>query len=204
MKKFVAFLLALAFALPVVAGNPDKVKKGPVDYQGNPIPANEVSLSYGYLTPIDFGMVLADAFMISFSLGYSSMDNIVFSGAVGAGYYRRVNKTFALGGLLAYEHFSYDTKNKEGEITSNTKMENFSLLPSAKIFWFERPHVSMYSRFSAGATVLAANNGSDPEFGFMFHVSPIAIEAGGYNTRGFLELGLGVSGMISGGVKYRF
>lgn len=81
-----------------------------------------------------------------------------------------------------------------------------TFMPTAKLYWFNKDHFAMYTRLSIGGTYRMENENGVSNNTFMFNgqLSPVCIEFGGLQFRGFLEEGLGANGSIFGGVKYSF
>ena len=74
-----------------------------------------------------------------------------------------------------------------------------------KFAWLNRAHVGLYSKLAAGAGYFFAN-GSDSKdnFSVAFQVTPVGVDFGGEQFRGFLEVGVGWQGIVSGGVRWFF
>lgn len=149
-----------------------------------------------------FGAVLGTAF----SLGNFTYDNLTIIGTFNAEYYRKLNKTFAVGGGLSYEHWMGDIMKKQNDVMVKDGRHNsdfLSLMVGAKAFWFERGHASMYSKVIGGATGYT-NESSPVGATYAFQVSPVAVSFGGDAWRGFVELGFGTQGIGIIGFSRRF
>ena len=77
--------------------------------------------------------------------------------------------------------------------------------PTAISAWLNRAHVGLYSKLAAGAGLFFAN-GSDAKdnISFAFQATPIGVDFGGEQFRGFVEAGVGWQGIVSGGVRWMF
>lgn len=171
-------------------------------------PQNELSVTYGYVTIPQFAETIGAVFGTAFSLGYWQISNMHMYGALGAEYFYSLNKTFSVGGVALLDITRGDAihKGKDGEPDTNLGKYNFtfiSLMPAVKATWFDRAKGGMYSKLAFGAS-LAVLPQSSVSANVAFQISPVCGEFGGENTRGFVELGLGMQGLISGGVRCRF
>jgi len=172
-------------------------------------PRNSVALSYGYLTLPDLAMAvglgLGAGIAAGVSGGTASIGNIQFAGCYALEYYRFAGKHWELGALFSVDPVSFDNLSKDSEgqvVVTSTEYTTFLVfMPSVRYRWVDRKHVAMYSRLSAG--VLAAG-GDSWSFTPSVHVSPIGCEAGGEHFRGFAEIGLGMNGLITLGIRGRF
>ena len=79
------------------------------------------------------------------------------------------------------------------------------LLPNVKWNWMNLKVVSFYSRLGAGASFSRSEVGgeSDKSTQFAFQVSPVGVEVGG-RVAAYAEAGIGTSGCLLVGVRYRF
>ena len=97
--------------------------------------------------------------------------------------------------------------NKDGNKTPNGdfKLGCLSAMPLVKFAWLNRAHVGLYSKLAAGAGLFFAN-GSDAKdnISFAFQATPIGVDFGGEQFRGFVEAGVGWQGIVSGGVRWMF
>lgn len=81
-------------------------------------------------------------------------------------------------------------------------------MPAARMFWFRKPHVAMYSKLAAGVTLLddydeeTDSRSYDPFFGAQ--VTLAGVQFGGERFRGFIEAGAGMQGLVLAGVSFSF
>lgn len=169
---------------------------------------NEVELSYGRLTLADMAHMLSGAFVAVFTVGYSQFDNFNAYGSVNAEYYRVLNKTFSVGGLVGWSGGSADVVDKNKVKTGTSDYSAYVIMPSTKIFWFRKNHVAMYSKLSAGIMFIddyeEGSKSTDYSPLFSFQAGAVCVQAGGQRVRGFVELGIGMTGLIVGGISVAF
>lgn len=166
---------------------------------------NEVSVSYGQATAPQFAYLFGGIFGVVFTAGHFEFDNTVMTGTLGAEYNHWVNNWFGYGGSVFAEYITSDTytKDSDGNRTKNGKFNlGFaSLMPTARFRWFNNPHFGMYSKVGAGLG-LAFSDGIQPTLSAQ--VSPVCMEFGGNSWRGLVELGVGMQGIATVGVKKSF
>lgn len=199
MKRFVILLAALALlSRPSFASVPSAEEPS--------LPANELSVSYGvisvpYLANV-FGGILGSAF----TFGLAQVDEISSLGSFGVEYKHFVLPYLAVGGCLSVEPTTLSFKaNGDSEPSEPQRNTYFTVMPSVKATWFRRNCVSMYSNLYAGiwlSTPTAADESTT--VGFSFQLSPICIDLGGKHFRGFAELGFGMRGLATCGLRWMF
>ncbi|MDO5321385.1 MAG: hypothetical protein Q4F39_03265 [Bacteroidia bacterium] len=199
--------------------------------QGENWKANDLSLGYGYVT-------FPQLFLSSTSLISSVLPgiadgvdykingiNLKSTGSINLEYNRRFTKVFSLGLAVAYESGSAHvdgTGSAFGTTQSGTadiSMKALSTMLNLRFFWFNKPHVSMYSKVAGGASFIldmdTKSSASEVKQKFddalasvsvmpAIQVSPVCIDFGGEAVRGYVELGIGTQGCVLGGVRYRF
>ena len=171
-------------------------------------PKNEISVGYGRVTLPDFAHLTAGVFATVFTGGYARFDNFRSYGSVNAEYYRVLNKTFSVGAAVSWFGGVADVLDKDNVKTGTSDYSGFAVMPSAKIFWFRKPHVAMYSKLSAGLTLLddyddeSDSHSYDPYFAAQ--VSLAGVQFGGERLRGYVEVGGGMQGLVTAGVSYSF
>lgn len=117
--------------------------------------------------------------MIGLAIG--DLDGKMGSGAINLQYMYNTSEKFAVGLGVTYENAAHS--------------DCITIMPTARLYWFQKPAVAMYSRLAAGYSSI-----SDGKWGAQ--VSPVAVEFGKGNVRGFVEGGFGFQGMLIGGVKF--
>lgn len=144
-----------------------------------------------------------------------------YTPAISVEYYYHVNKLIGLGGYVAYNGMTRDmyTNVKNNETGAQTKEKsgeasrhNWSVMPAAKFDWLRKKNIGLYSKVGVGVSIMNEKQESsnlksdfdDTTVGFNFHVTPIGIEFGSPNWRGFAEVGMGEQGIVLAGLKYKF
>lgn len=90
----------------------------------------------------------------------------------------------------------------------NADYSGFAVMPAAKVFWFRKPHVAMYSKLAAGVTLLddydeeADSHSFDPYWAAQ--VTLAGVQFGGERFRGFVEAGAGMQGLVLAGLSVSF
>ena len=97
---------------------PEKISRR----QNMPAFRNEVELSYGRATLADMAHILSGAFVAVFTGGYAQFDNFNAYGSVNAEYYRVLNKTFSVGGLVGWSGGSADVVDKN-KVKTGTRLQ---------------------------------------------------------------------------------
>ena len=196
MKKIVAVLIGLA-----LLGTPSLKAQ-----QFNGGPRNDLSVSYGYFTIPQFAVVLGGVFGAAFSLGYATPEEILSTGSIQMEYLHRSNNWLWLGFNVSGEKDTLvmSTKDSDGNVTgkSNSDIITGNLCFTAKANWLRRQKMAMYTRLSAG--VFTTFGEDDDSRAPSIQLSLLGLEAGGQNFRGFMELGVGMHGIVSGGFRYLF
>ena len=188
MKKFLAIFLLASVTFSAVAK--DKSAET-VDY-----PKNEFALSFSGPSLMYFSNALGGLF--TSVLGDTEPASLNSTGVISLSYYRHVGKHFAFGLIGGYE--SLDMTIDGGQTTSNCIMA----MPAMKFIWFRGNVCSMYSKVAAGCDFVKNQDEEGIQCAFTGQFSPIAIELGGKNLRGFAELGFGAQGIAGIGVRYAF
>ena len=157
---------------------------------------NEVSLSYGqYSIPglvNTFGAALGSAFQPEAGIKAS------IYGVVTAGYSHWFTQGFSLGCETSCELVGLQ----------DHRSIYASLMPSVKGRWFYRPHFALYAKASAGVlfqhTSAGENSLASSGVSFAAQLTPLACEFGGQKLKGFVELGMGMEGLVLLGIRYGF
>ena len=196
MKRILISLAAAIFAfVPVVSAQ-------------TPESRNEIMLGYGRVTVVDVAHVVGGAFATAFTAGYARFDNFRSYGSVNLEYYRALNKTFSVGAAVSWFGGTADELNKDNVKVGNADYSGFAVMPAAKVFWFRKPHVAMYSKLAAGVTLLddydeaADSHSFDPYWAAQ--VTLAGVQFGGERFRGFVEAGAGMQGLVLAGLSVSF
>ena len=178
-------------------------------YAKNDKDRNEFSIVYGQATVPQFAYVMGEVFGAMFSLGHASFENPHMFGAAGVEYVHYTNDWFGFGGTVLCDYMTAKTVSvdKDGNKTPNGdfKLGCLSAMPLVKFAWLNRAHVGLYSKLAAGAGYFFANGGEAKDnFSVAFQATPVGVDFGGEQFRGFLEVGVGWQGIVSGGVRWFF
>lgn len=195
MKKILTIILAvLVAARPSV--NAASFNDGP---------DNEFHASYGYFTVMQMAAVVGGVLGTAFSAGLASMDELNSTGSFNLGYMHRVNNWLWLGADVFGERNTLSfSSTSSGEKVSDSEPANLSalnLMFTLKADWLRRERVALYSSLGAGAFY---QPDSDTPVNPSLQVNLIGLEAGGQYLRGYLELGLGMHGVIAAGIRRFF
>lgn len=181
MKKFFILMSLVILAIPA------KSQK------------HEVSVSYG--------MAVASSWMDTYTSALTDLftDNdsdISAWGAVTAGYNYSLSKKFSVGIQAFYSSNKERYKNHDEMRTDNSYI---GIMPGVKWGWFNGGVVSLYSRGAAGVLFAKSKyvDSKDNSTMFAFQVSPIGVEVG-KTLAGYAEAGVGNSGSLIVGVRYKF
>ena len=151
---------------------------------------SEVSVSYGVAPVTDWIDSYSDMLTGLFTNANTDLEGW---GAVTVGYSFRLIGSLRLGAQVV--------RGAGSEIRNRY----WSLLPNVKWNWMNLKVVSFYSRLGAGASFSRSEVGgeSDKSTQFAFQVSPVGVEVGG-RVAAYAEAGIGTSGCLLVGVRYRF
>lgn len=207
MKRIIVILIVstIMSAVPAAAADRENILMEP----GRP--ANEISISYGGLSLPHMANIFGGILGTGLSGGYSKLDKASTVGAICLEYQRHLGRHIAVGGCIVEETVMLTFDKKTGETESGEPIYEegdrqcntfLTLMPSVKIPWFYREHVSMYSGFALGAWYNP--NGGSSKFGFAGHVSAVGVDAGNSAVRAFAEIGFGFKGLALIGIRFSF
>ena len=166
---------------------------------------NEVTLSYSQATLPQTAYLLGGVLGVAFTAGHFTFDDTVFLGALGVEYGRNVNDWFTYGGLITFDYMTSKTYtvDSEGVKTPNGhfNLGYMSLMPVTKFKWFSHPRFGMYSKIGAGIGFAFSDDGN---ISFSAQLSPVCMQYGNESIRGVLELGYGMQGILTIGIKKLF
>lgn len=181
---------------------------------------NEISSSYGVsVMGATLGMVIKYANFIGEIgelLEISSGDNIRVrsggsKGIINMAYGYQYDKHWQFGIAFGFNRISVELSDNTGTVKPLVA-NMFTIMNTAQFNWFrtDNDKFGMYSK--AGAGVLLANYGlmvgsADERTGtkpfFAPHLTAVGLEVG-QDFRGFMELGMGMQGILQLGIKARF
>ncbi len=202
MKKLLFLTLAALLVSAPYAGG----YAGPAPRDGGNLPKNEVSVSYGwgsayYLTGVLFRNVL-----YSFRL---DVDRLESMGTAAVDYRHYFNSRWAVGGTVCYEASTLPVARLIlpgtgiEAVVDGTMYRNISIMPAVTLRWLQDSHVSIYSKLALGVMLLIDPEGPTSAAPCTC-LTPVGMDFGGRNVRGFLEMNVGTQGLLSAGVKFRF
>ena len=196
MKKLIALFMCFAVVSSAYAKN-DKDR-------------NEVSITYGQFTIPQFAYVMGGVLGAAFTVGHFTFENPKMIGAMGVECVHYVNNWLGFGMAAMCDYMTATAMNvaSDGTKTPNGKFQLgvVSAMPVVKFAWLNRPHVGLYSKLAAGAGYTFTGDNADikDNFMFAFQATPLGVDFGGERFRGFVEAGLGMQGVVSGGVRWLF
>lgn len=172
---------------------------------------HEVSISYGFLSNSQWLNVATIATNVYAGLDPMKSTNI---GPLSAEYFYHINNWLGVGAIFSYGRVStkYISQVDFSEAYTNIN-SSYSLMPAVKFNWLRLAHFGMYSKIGVGALLfdvkaVPADPAEQTEkalgVSYNFQVSPLGIEFGGEQFRGFIEGGIGEQGVVLAGLRYKF
>ena len=204
MKKFlfsIAAVCALLLSLQASAQTPYYKQIHP----------NEISVSYGFsVLNSGIGMVINKANDLNEWLGIEDEIQVRSGGTYGVinlGYNYQLSKVISVGGAVGLNSLSVNLKDDTGSLKA-ASANIWMIMSTCKIDWFRtRSDIfGMYSKVGLG--VMAIGGSLMEEFHKTLwlptgHLSLVGLEVGrGFS--GFMELGIGMQGIVQAGVRARF
>ncbi|MET0573612.1 MAG: hypothetical protein ABWZ79_19495 [Pedobacter agri] len=180
---------------------------------------HEIRISYSEGSSVklkeDFAEGFAKALVISL---IPAADNYVQKsnkqlGVFGLGYRNQITDRFKVGADLGYmkseQTFSpkAGTKDNTGDIKKTQHL--FIAMPVAEYSYIKTPWLNFYGSAAAGinlASSTESKNGKivkENKLGFAYQVSPAGLRIG-KKLAGFIEVGYGNKGIVTGGISYGF
>jgi len=167
---------------------------------------NEFALAYSQFTVPQAVYVIGSVFGIAFSLGNFTLEKMALPGALSLEYTHYVNDTFGFGGSLTGDLMTadkYTGKEENKKYDGKFRMGFLSVMPHVKASWFDNPHFGMYSKVAVGAAGVFQKDG-ESSITWAAQLSPVCMDFGGSDLRGYLELGVGMQGIVTLGIKKMF
>ena len=202
--------IRIAIALTIIAlyASPHATAQ---EFEPNDEPKSELSVGYGIVSSSNVLDVFSNVVGAIFGARFQ---NEKFIGPFSAEYFYHVTPLIGVGGIGVYNHHKQDVIQKE-QVTGKRTSDYFTIIPAVKFNWLRKPNWGMYSKIGAGYTYGSFkttgkdSNGNDTKENndchlFNFQVSLVGAEVGNRNLRGFVELGFGEQGVLSGGIGLRF
>ena len=172
---------------------------------------NEFSIGYGHWPSSSFRY--HPGCMI-----YPETDNI---GAVYVTYTRRLNKVLGIGVTACIDPIIlnyHDRVNGESTLVCKVSQHSIALLPHLKINWLNTKCVNLYSKVAPIGIryctykqkeyypdlyeVQSPYDSFADKIDYAYQLTPIGVEVGTKRCAGFLQVGLGMEGIISIGFRY--
>ena len=204
MKKiFVSLMMVCLMALPTMQAQTQTYYKQ--------IHPNEISASYGVsLLGTSIGTVVNKLDDLRRWLDID--DGLVVKsggtfGVINLGYTYQLNKVVSIGGAIGLNSMKIRLEDNTGKIDA-ARANLWMLMSSAKFDWFRtRSDVfGMYSKVNLGVMGIGASLMEEAHKTLWLptgHLSLIGLEVGkGFS--GFMELGVGMQGIVQAGVRARF
>lgn len=169
---------------------------------------NEIILSYSQVTLPQTAFFVAGIFGVAFTAGHFTFENTKPYGALAFEYDRNVNNWFTYGGVAVIDYITSDAYNvdRDGNKTYNGVFNfgYFSVMPLAKFRWFTNPKFGMYSKAAFGPGLVFGGEEGDLQISYAGQLSPVCMQFGGGNLSGILELGYGMQGIVTLGIRKTF
>ena len=185
----------------------------PAFAQRDTIRSNKNEFSYGY------GHGPSSSFRYHPGcLIYPETDNI---GAIYVTYTRRLTKVIGVGVTACFDpiHLNYyDRVNGERTLICKVNENSLSFFPHLKINWLNTKYVNLYSKVAPIGVRYCTYKQEEyypnlyevePPFDsfadridYAYQVTPIGIEVGTKQFAGFLQVGIGMEGIVSIGFRY--
>ena len=201
MKKLLILMtLAMVFSLPALAQR-DTIRSN----------KNEFSVGYGHFPSSSFRYHPG-------CLIYPETDNI---GAIYVTYTRRLNKVLGIGVTACFDPIRlnyHDRVNGESTLICQVSQNSIAILPHLKINWLNTKFVNLYSKVAPIGIryctykqkeyypdlyeIQSPYNSFADRIGYAYQFTPIGIEIGTKRCAGFMQVGIGMEGIISIGFRY--
>ena len=198
-SRWILLGLLVAFALPALAQR-DTIRSN----------KNEVSFGYGQFPSSSFRYNPGNHY-------YPTSDDW---GAFYVTYTRRLTKVIGVGATCCFDPRIYDYWEKpwtqNGHIAHLTQ-SSLTLMAHLKINWLNTKYVNLYSKVGQGLMawgyrlkeyrpdlyeINMPSNKLVDRINYAYQFTPIGIEVGTKQYAGFLQLGVGMEGIISIGFRY--
>lgn len=204
MKKILISLLAICTLLLSVQASAQTLYY-------KQIHRNEISASYGFsLLGTAIGTVINKADNLNEWLGIDEeihIRNRGTKGVISLGYTHQLSKVVSVGGTMSLNSIGVELKDDTGSLTA-ANANIWMIMGTCKIDWFRtRSDIfGMYSKVGLG--VMGIGGSLMEEFHKTVwlptgHLSLVGLEVGrGFS--GFMELGVGMQGIVQAGIRARF
>ena len=168
---------------------------------------HEFSVSYGFLPITDANSMAEERFAPVLSFGVYTREKTNYYGALNISYIYRFNRKISLGVTGGITGNKGTASSLYEALDENTKDNRRYLyvLPTFRWHWFTRPKFSLYTSAGLGAYFLRNSFGGEVfhKTRFAYQFSFLGIEYGS-RFAFFTEFGVGYTGTIVAGGRYRF
>lgn len=167
---------------------------------------HEFSVSYGFLPITDAQSIVEEVFIPVATLGIYKREKTNYYGAMNFSYIYRFNRKLSLGitaGITGNKGYASTIYDKDFRVKDDRFY--FYILPTFRFHWFTRPNFSLYSSVGLGAHFLSnkIENKTHHRTRFAYQFNFLGIEYG-KRFAFFTEFGVGYTGAIVLGCRYRF
>lgn len=169
--------------------------------------SHEISISYGEVS-------FADVFIYPWTAiggAISGTPTSKLSGIFSAEYfYFPKQNRYGLGIIVDYDGMHQtvvgDSESNMGQMLSDINLNGISIMPAFKIGWFNTKYFGMYSKIGLGVWILNQKDKiktdvNSTQISLAAHVCPVGMDFGGKYVRGFVEVGAGWQGILTGGLR---
>ena len=168
---------------------------------------HEFSVSYGFLPITDANSMAEECFAPVLSFGVYTREKTNYYGALNISYIYRFNRKISLGvtgGITGNKGRASSLYEALDENTKDNRRYLY-ILPTFRWHWFTRPKFSLYTSAGLGAYFLRNSFGGEVfhKTKFSYQFSFLGIEYGS-RFAFFTEFGVGYTGTIVAGGRYRF
>ena len=201
MKKLIIlFALMMTFLSPIFAQR-DTIRSN----------KNEFDIGYGLMPASSFRF--RPGCMI-----YPERDKI---GSFFAGYTRRRTKVIGVGVTFCYDpiHLDYyGSVNGSNVLFCKVRQNSLTLMPHLKINWLNTKYVNLYSKVAPIGVRYCTYKQEEyypdlyevqkpfdsfaDRIGYAYQITPVGVEVGTKQYAGFIQVGVGMEGLISFGFRY--
>lgn len=167
---------------------------------------HEFSVSYGSLPITDAQSMVEEVFVPVITFGAYKREKTNYYGTLNISYIYRFNRKLSLGitaGITGNKGYASTIYDKDYRVKDDRLY--FYILPTFRCHWFTRPNFSLYSSVGLGAYFLSnkIKNETYHRTRFAYQFNFLGIEYG-KRFAFFTEFGIGYTGSIVLGCRYRF
>lgn len=167
---------------------------------------HEFSMSYGFLPITDAQSMVEEVFIPVASFGTYKREKTNYYGTLNMSYIYRFNRKLSLGitaGITGNKGYASTIYDKDKRVKDDRLY--FYILPTFRYHWFTRPNFSLYSSVGLGVYFLSnkIENKTYHRTRFAYQFNYLGIEYG-KRFAFFTEFGIGYTGSVVLGCRYRF